>query len=82
MKPSLCNEGHFNAQEQLFLQVFEKDTYFAATSEVRQALHKCGPWRPKRAVLCLTALALSWVYLVLLLGINCAHIPLWMNNYW
>lgn len=42
MKPSLWNEGHFNAQEQLSLQVFEKDTEFAAASEVRQALHKRG----------------------------------------
>lgn len=29
----------------------------------------------------LTALALSGVYLLLLLGINCAPIPLWMKNY-
>lgn len=81
MKPSFCNKECFNAQEQLFLQVFEKNTYFAATSEVRQALHKCGTWKPKRAVMWLTALALSWFYFLLLLGINCAHIPLWMKNY-
>jgi len=34
MKPSLCDKGHLSAQEQLFLEVFEKDTYFAPTCEV------------------------------------------------
>lgn len=60
MKPSLCNEGHFNAQEQLSLQVFEKDTEFAATSEVRPALHKCGTWRRKRAELVFDSFGSFW----------------------